>query len=135
MPQGISAMLPYDPKGDLDTVVKAMLQAKDRVVTGEITTATRSVELNDVKVTEGQIIGLIDGVLAVAGDEISQVLREVLERMCSGECELITLYYGNGIDEADARRVSEELSAAYPDQEFEVVYGGQAHYHYIVSAE
>ncbi len=135
MPQGISAMLPYDPKGNLDTVVKAMLQAKDRVVTGEITTATRSVELNGVKVTEGQIIGLIDGALAVAGDEISQVLREVLERMCSGECELITLYYGNGIDEADARRVSEELSAAYPDQEFEVVYGGQAHYHYIVSAE
>jgi len=135
MPQGISAMLPYDPKGDLDAVVKAMLQAKDRVVTGEITTATRSVELNGVKVTEGQIIGLIDGALAVAGDEISQVLRDVLERMCSGECELITLYYGNGIDEADARRVSEELSAAYPDQAFEVVYGGQAHYHYIVSAE
>lgn len=135
MPQGISAMLPYDPKGDLDAVVQAMLQAKDRVVTGEITTATRSVELNDVRVTEGQIIGLIDGVLAVAGDELNQVLREVLERMCSGECELITLYYGNGIDEADARRMTDELRAAYPDQEFELVYGGQAHYHYILSAE
>lgn len=135
MPQGISALLPYDPKGDLETVVQAMLQAKDNVITGEITTATRSIELDNVKVKKGQIIGLIDGILTVAGDDLHSVLRDVLGHMCAGACELITLYYGNGIDEADARRVTEELSAAYPDQEFEVVYGGQAHYHYIVSAE
>ena len=135
MPQGISALLPYDPKGDLDAVVNAMLQAKDKVITGEITTATRSVELDNIKVNKGQIIGLVDGTLTVAGDDLNDVLRQLLERMCAGECELITLYYGNGVDEADARRVSEELRAAYPDQEFEVIYGGQAHYHYIVSAE
>ncbi|MGQ9848826.1 MAG: DAK2 domain-containing protein [Aggregatilineaceae bacterium] len=135
MPQGISALLPYDPKGDLDTVVNAMLQAKDKVITGEITTATRSVELDNIKVNKGQIIGLIDGTLTVAGDDLNDVLRQMLERMCAGECELITLYYGNGVDEADARQVSEELRAAYPEQEFEVIYGGQAHYHYIVSAE
>lgn len=135
MPQGISALLPYDPKGDLDTVVNAMLQAKDKVITGEITTATRSVELDNIKVNKGQIIGLIDGTLSVAGDDLNDVLRQMLERMCAGECELITLYYGNGVDEADAQQVSEELRAAYPEQEFEVIYGGQAHYHYIVSAE
>lgn len=135
MPQGISALLPYDPKGDLDTVVNAMLQAKDKVITGEITTATRSVELDNIKVNKGQIIGLIDGTLSVAGDDLNDVLRQLLERMCAGECELITLYYGNGVDEADAQQVSEELRAAYPEQEFEVIYGGQAHYHYIVSAE
>lgn len=135
MPQGISALLPYDPKGDLDTVVNAMLQAKDKVITGEITMATRSVELDNIKVNKGQIIGLIDGTLTIAGDDLNDVLRQLLERMCAGECELITLYYGNGVDEADVRRVSEELRAAYPEQEFEVIYGGQAHYHYIVSAE
>lgn len=135
MPQGISALLPYDPKGDLDTVVNAMLQAKDKVITGEITTATRSVELDNIKVNKGQIIGLIDGTLSVAGDDLNDVLRQMLERMCAGECELITLYYGDGVDEADAQQVSEELRAAYPEQEFEVIYGGQAHYHYIVSAE
>jgi len=135
MPQGISALLPYDPKGKLDEVVDAMRLAKDNVVTGEITTATRSVELNGVNVAKGQIIGLIDGALSVAGDNVSDVLRGILNQMCSVECELITLYYGNGIRESEARRVMDELRQIYPEREFELVYGGQAHYHYIVSAE
>lgn len=135
MPQGISALLPYDPKGDLDAVSEAMRLAKDDVITGEVTTATRSVELNGVKVAEGQIIGLVDGTLAVAGNDLQRVVKDILNHMCSAECELITLYYGNGIQEMDAHALTDELRDLYPDQEFEVVYGGQAHYHYILSAE
>lgn len=135
VPQGISALLPYDSKGDLDEVAHAMLEAKDDIVTGEITTATRSVELNGVKVAEGQIIGLIDGSLEVAGEAVDEVLKQLLARMCSITCELITLYYGDNIREAEARRIMDELNELYPDQDFELVYGGQAHYHFIVSAE
>jgi DAK2 domain fusion protein YloV len=135
MPQGISALLPYDPKGDLEDVVEALRLAKDNVVTGEITSATRSVELNGVDVAKGQIIGLIDGSLAASGNTVSDVLRSTLDQMCSVECELITLYYGNGIRESEARRVMDGLRQVYPEREFELVYGGQAHYHYILSAE
>lgn len=135
MPQGIGAMLPYDPKGNLDDVAEAMRQAKDDIITGEITTATRSVELDGLKVAEGQIIGLIDGTLAIAADTVRDALHAILERMCSIECELITLYYGNGVDESEARQLIEELGALHPDREFELVYGGQAHYHFILSAE
>jgi DAK2 domain fusion protein YloV len=135
MPQGISALLPYDPKGSLNDVAEAMRLAKDNVVTGEITTATRSVELNGVDVAKGQIIGLIDGALSVSGDNLSDVLRKILDQMCSVECELITLYYGNGIRESEAREVTDELKWEHPELEFELVYGGQAHYHYILSAE
>jgi DAK2 domain fusion protein YloV len=135
MPQGISALLPYDPKGSLEDVVDGMRQAKDNVVTGEITTATRSVELNGVNVAQGQIIGLIDGSLSVAGDNVTEVLWRILDQMCSVECELITLYYGNGVRASDARRMTDELKQTYPEREFELVYGGQAHYHYILSAE
>ncbi len=135
MPQGISALLPYDAKGDFEDVTEAMLEAKDDIITGEVTTATRSVELNGVQVTEGQIIGLVDGALVVAGDDVGEVLKELLAEMCSGECELITMYYGNNVPEADARRIMEEVSTRYPEQEFELVLGGQAHYHFIVSAE
>jgi DAK2 domain fusion protein YloV len=135
MPQGISALLPYDPKGGLNNVAEAMRLAKDNVVTGEITTATRSVDLNGVDVAKGQIIGLIDGALSVAGDNLGDVLRKILDQMCAVECELITLYYGNGIRESEARKVTDELKWEYPELEFELVYGGQAHYHYILSAE
>jgi DAK2 domain fusion protein YloV len=135
MPQGISALLPYDPQGIIDEVAEAMFQAKDNVVTGEITTATRSVELNGVNVENGQMIGLVDGTLAVAGDNLSQVALDVLDRMCKMDCELITLYYGDGIQRSDAEALIEELSQVYREQDFELVYGGQPHYHYILSVE
>jgi DAK2 domain fusion protein YloV len=135
MPQGISALLPYDPKSDLTSLAEAMLEAKDNVVTGEVTTATRSVEIDGVTVNEGQIIGLVDGSLAVAGDNLNGVVRDVLDQMCLDMCELITLYYGNNVQEPDARVLADELSERYADLEFELVFGGQPHYHYIMSAE
>lgn len=135
MPQGISALLPYDPQGDLAATAQAMEAAKDDVVTGEITTATRSVELNGVEVSQGQIIGLVDGVLAAAGDDLDQVLREVLAQMRAEEHELITLYYGNGVHRAEVEALVEALSDTYDSLEFEIVFGGQPHYHFILSAE
>jgi DAK2 domain fusion protein YloV len=135
MPQGISALLPYDPQGDLQTTAQAMDAAKDDVVTGEITTATRSVELNGVEVHEGQIIGLVDGVLAVAGDDLDEVIRGVLEQMRATEHELVTFYYGNGVHREEAEALVNALSDTYDSLEFEVVFGGQPHYHFILSAE
>jgi hypothetical protein len=135
MPQGISALLPYDPKGDLDQIAEAMREAKDEIVTGEVTTAIRSVELNGVEVAEGQIIGLVDGDLAISGDNLQQVVQDVIEQMCAIDCELITLYYGNNVQETDAQALIDELSEIFPEREFELVYGGQAHYYYILSAE
>ncbi|MEL7672617.1 MAG: DAK2 domain-containing protein, partial [Chloroflexota bacterium] len=135
MPQGISALLPYDPQGDLAATARAMDAAKDGVVTGEITTATRSVELNGVEVSQGQIIGLVDGVLAVSGDSLEQVLRDVLAQMRAGERELVTLYYGNGIHRTEAEALVAALQESYDGLEFEIVFGGQPHYHFILSAE
>jgi hypothetical protein len=135
MPQGISALLPYDPKGDLQEVARAMLEAKDSVTTGEVTTATRSVDINGVDVAEGQIIGLLDGSLSVAGDNLNDVVKSILDQMCPSDCELVTLYYGNEVQEPDARVLVDELGEHYPDLEFELVFGGQPHYHYILSAE
>lgn len=135
MPQGISALLPYDPKGDLREVAEAMQQAKDDVVTGEITIATRSVELNGVNVEQGQIIGLVDGVLTTSGDNLRQVILDVLDKMGVTNRELVTLYYGTGIQKPEAEAMMAALQEHYESQVFELVYGGQAHYHYILSAE
>lgn len=135
MPQGISALLPYDPHGDLEAVAEAMLQAKDDVMTGEITTATRTVEIDGVQVAEGQIIGLIDGKLALSGNTLEDVVHQTLTQMCDEQCELVTLYFGDHVQQADAEQMAAMLREAFPNQEFEVVYGGQAHYHYIVSVE
>ncbi len=135
MPQGISAMLPYDPHGDLEQVAAAMHDAKDDVSTGEITVATRTVELNGVQVDEGQIIGLVNGSLAVSGDDLTTVVIETLHKMCSASCELVTLYYGGDLELAEAEQVVQKLRETFEEQDFELIYGGQPHYAFIMSAE
>ena len=77
----------------------------------------------------------VDGSLVVSGDNLNGVVKEILNQMCAADCELITLYYGNNVQQDDARALVGELNDGYPDLEFELVFGGQPHYHYILSAE
>jgi DAK2 domain fusion protein YloV len=135
MPQGISAMLSFAPDGEFDNVVAAMQNAMKSVVTGEITTATRSVDLDGVKVESGQIIGLMDGKLVVSGNAVPDVMRQLLDKMSASEHEVITLYNGAHVSTEEANALVDSLREAYPDQEFDVIAGGQPHYHYVLSAE
>ncbi len=134
VPQGITAMLSFTPDGDFDTVVDAMQAARETVVTGEVTTATRSVELDGVNVQSGQVIGLVDGTLSAAGNDLPTVVRDLLKQIVDDR-EVITMYYGDHVTEADANQLASSLRKDYPDQEFDVIWGGQPHYHYILSAE
>ncbi len=135
VPQGISAMYPYQAKGDLQQVASAMTSAKDSVVTGEITTAVRSVEIDDVKVEEGQVIGLLDGRLTTVGDDTISVARELLSQADLEGRELLTIYYGAEISLEAATAFANSLNEYYPDFVVEVVQGGQPYYPYILSIE
>ncbi|KAB2853582.1 MAG: DAK2 domain-containing protein, partial [Anaerolineae bacterium] len=134
--EGVSAMLPYQPDGDLTDVAAAMTKAKDNVFTGEVTTATRSVELDGVKVKEGQIIGLLNGKLRFSGDSVGDAMRGLLAAIDDlDNLELVTLYYGDSLHESEVQNLSDALADAYPNLEFETVYGGQPHYQVIFSVE
>ncbi|MCB9438216.1 MAG: DAK2 domain-containing protein [Anaerolineales bacterium] len=136
VPQGISAMFPYQPDGELDTVAQAMEAAKDNIISGEVTTAVRDVELDGVDVKEGQIIGLLDGKLRVSTDSLEQAVHELLSYVEDiDDMEIVTLYYGADIGEDDAFALVEFLQEIYPDLEFETVLGGQPYYPYILSVE
>jgi dihydroxyacetone kinase-like predicted kinase len=128
-------MLSFQAEGDLDSVVEAMNEARTTVVTGEVTTAVRSVEIDGVQVKEGQVIGLVDGKLAVSGDSLPPVVTELLEKMSAHDREVITMYYGDHVTKTDAESLADTLKPDYTDQEFDVIFGGQPHYHYIISAE
>jgi DAK2 domain fusion protein YloV len=134
VPQGITAMLSFSPSGEFDTVVSAMQDARTSVVTGEVTTATRSVDLDGVNVESGQIIGLVDGKLTVSGSDIPDVVEQLMEQMAPDH-EVLTFYYGDNVTKADAEKLVDTLRKTYNDQEFDVIYGGQPYYHYILSAE
>ncbi len=134
-PQGFSAMLAYDPDGDLQATAVAMTTCAREVATGEITRATRSVNLDGIAVQDGQMIGLVNGRLCASGAEITQVLHDVLQKMELDDRELLSLYYGADVTAADAAIIAAHIEESYPDIEVEILPGGQPHYYYILGAE
>ena len=135
VPQGIAALMQFAPSGNLADVSAAMERALSTVQTGEVTVATRSVELNGVAVNEGQVIGLLNGQIAVADNNLADTVLRLLERLAAAEPEVIGLYYGQEVTEAAAEQVAEAIRVRYPELSVELHYGGQPHYHFILSAE
>lgn len=135
IPQGISALMALRPEGDVAANAEAMARSLGLVRTGEITRATRSVELDGVDVKEGSIIALVDGSLCQSGPDERSVLGELLERMNIADCGIVTLYYGSDVSSEEAAETADAIRRLYPDVEVEIVEGGQAHYYYILGAE
>jgi len=138
LPQGIAAILEYSnaiPEDPFEEIVGAMVGMLSSVITCEITTATRSVDLEGVSVRQGQWIGLINDVVVVANDDMTTLARDLLEKADADKYERITLYYGSDTSEAQAKALADSLKQRFSEQEFEVVSGGQALYPYIISVE
>jgi dihydroxyacetone kinase-like predicted kinase len=134
-PQGISALMGLNPDGDLAETATTMETTAQQVCTGELTRATRSVTLDGVVVQEGEIIGLVDGRLSASGPNLSIVLTQILKAMDTDEREIISIYYGADVSEAEADDVAAQIADQYPDLDIELLPGGQAHYFYILGAE
>jgi uncharacterized protein len=141
IPQGIAAMFEYhnaissDPPASLEETANAMTDMLKQVVTGEITRATRDVEIDDLVVKQGQFIGLINDTLSVAGDDMIEVARALLHKADADRYERITLYYGDTATERDARKLADALAEEYDALDFEIVHGGQPLYPYMIAIE
>lgn len=135
VPQGLAAMLSLQPDGEVDSVSERMTKALDMVRTGEITVATRSVEIDGVHCEEGQVIALLDGKLVTASNTVEEGVLGLLEKADAFEHELITLFYGEGMQHGEANRIADVVREKYPNLEVEVQEGGQPHYQFIISVE
>ena len=135
IPQGLAAMLSLQPDGEVEAVSERMTKALDTVRTGEITVATRSVEIDGVQCEEGQVIGLLDGKMVAASDTVEEGVLKLLEKADAPEHELITLFYGEGIPHGEANRIADMVREKHSNLEVEVQEGGQPHYQFIISVE
>jgi hypothetical protein len=135
IPQGLAAMFRLAPEGDLQEVAREMTHALDEVETGEITIATRSVEIDGVAVQEGQIIALHNGKLLLAASSLEEACLQLLEKAHADHFELITFFYGADLPRQDVNRIIDAVRLAFPDQEIEVQEGGQPHYQFIIAIE
>lgn len=135
VPQGLSAMLRLMPDGDFDQVVSEMNDALQDVETGEITTATRSVEINGVSVQKGEVIALHNGKVVAAAQSLDDACLEFLKHADTDELERITMFYGNDIAKKDVNRIADLIRSHYPQHEFELHEGNQPHYQFIIAIE
>jgi dihydroxyacetone kinase-like predicted kinase len=112
-----------------------MTEALNSVESGEITTATRSVEIDGVAVKEGQTIVLHNGQLVLAADSVEDACLGLLEHAHADQFELITMFYGIDIPKTEVNRIADVVRRAYPEQEVEIQEGGQPHYQFIIAIE
>jgi DAK2 domain fusion protein YloV len=135
IPQGITALLSLNYQADLATNARVMAEAAKTIETAEITTAVRSAQINGLEVKEGEVIGLVNGNLCARGDSRTEVTKSALAEMGVEEFEIVTIYYGESVTPDEAQVMADEIQDLYPEQEVEIVDGGQPYYHYILSAE
>jgi hypothetical protein len=135
VPQGLSAMLALNPDGEIEAVAEKMNKSLELVKTGEITIATRSVEIEGVTCEQGEVIALLDSKLVCSGKSVEEACLCMLGKAKADEHELITLFFGEDLSNSEANRIADRVREAYPGQEIEVQDGGQPHYQFIISVE
>lgn len=135
LPQGIAAMLAFNPERDVRINLETMSHVLQEVRTAYITTAVRDTVNNGLKVRQGQFIGLLEESLVATGSGLISAITKILTKTKVGKDNLVTLYWGAPVTEEEAKAVRESLGDSLPLAEVELVYGGQPHYHFIVSIE
>ena len=135
IPQGISALLAFQANDSLKSNFGRMLEAMNYTQTIEVTKAIRTTTVNDVIVSIGDFIGLLNGDLVKAGHEPPQIVVDVFAMLDMDEYEIVTIYYGEDASANSAKAIPDLLLDKYSHLEFEIMNGGQPHYHYIISIE
>lgn len=135
VPQGLSAMLRLVGDADFDHIVTEMNEAITEVETGEVTVATRTVEINGVDVKSGEVIALLNGKLVTASPTLEEAVFNLLENANTEDRERITIFYGANIAKNDVNRIADDIRNKYPNHEIEVHEGGQPHYQFIFMIE
>lgn len=136
VPQGIAAMLKWAPDEDPAKSAREMARALEEVQTGEITFSVRDTTFGEIEIKEGDILGLWNGQIRVTGTSPEDVLEQVLAEMAAEKGgDVITVYWGEGIDEPRAEALGEKLRSLYPDRDVEILHGGQPLYYYLFSLE
>jgi fatty acid kinase len=133
LPAGLAALLAFDPERHAAENAEAMNEVVGGVKTGEVTIASRDVEMNGVSVRKGAWLGLADGEAVAGGSDFDDVAAAVAERLLEEPRDVMTLLTGE--DEPELDGLLQRIQEAHPDLELEVQSGGQPHYPLILSAE
>ncbi len=134
IPQGFAAALAFNPELPADENKANMIHALDTVTVGQVTYAVRNTKMNGFDLKVGDVMGLDNKKILAKGEDVSQVTIDLIEKLRKDE-EIITLYYGQEVNENDAMQLQAAIMDKYPDCDVEIHYGGQPIYYYYIALE
>ena len=135
IPQGITALLSFDPEGEPEANIQAMTAALDTVTTMQITYAARDSEFDGYRIHQGDYLALYGSALFGTDRNIEKLLGDLALRVAEEGKEFVTIFYGKDIEEKKARKAAAIFSKRCPDAEVNLLSGGQPVYYYLISAE
>lgn len=135
VPQGITAVINYVPGLDTQENASAMKEEIGNVKTGQVTYAVRDTMIDDKEIRQGDYMGIGDAGILSVGADMAEVTLKMVTEMVEEDSELVSIYFGEEIEEEDAEKIKVAVEEKYPYCDVELQYGGQPIYYYIVSVE
>jgi len=135
VPQGISALIGFMPDASEEENIESMTEAINNVSTGQVTYAVRDTVIEGMEIHEGDYMGIGDKGILANGTDITKVILDTVAKMATSDTEIISIYYGSDVTEADAEKISDAIAKEYPKCDVDLQPGGQPVYYYIISAE
>ncbi|MCZ0717185.1 DAK2 domain-containing protein [Aerococcus sp. YH-aer221] len=133
--QGLTAMLGFNDQASLEDNQDNMTAELDNVKSGAITNAIRDTSIDGIQIKDGDYMGIIEKDIKVANADLDQATIATIEAMLDDDAELVTLIYGDQVQENDAQKIGQAIEDKYDDIEIEIVPGNQPVYHYLISVE
>ena len=135
VPQGVTALLAFNPETPWQENIEAMTAALEEITSIEVAAAVRGANISGVAVIEGQYIGLLEGRLVVAEETSEQALKSVLNLVGLSADAIVSIYFGSARTLSDAQAIASELENEYPGIQVDIIEGGQPHQEYFASVE
>ena len=135
IPQGITAMLSFNPEGETEENVAAMTEAMGTVDTMQITYAARNSDFDGFMIHEGDYLALYGSALFGTSKDIKILLKSLAEKVRDEGKTYVTIYYGENVKEKHAQRAADIFAEICPDADVNLLCGGQPVYYYMISAE
>lgn len=135
VPQGITALINFMPDSSAEENAKRMTEELSNVKSGQVTYAVRDTLLDGKSIKQGDYMGLGDGTILSVGRDMETVTKEMVAEMVDEDSAIISVYYGEEVEEAAAEKLGADLEEQFEDCEVEVHFGGQPIYYYVISVE
>ena len=136
IPQGITAMLTFDPDADSEANAIEMQKAAEKIATGQITFAARDSEFDGHSIKKGELMALLGGKITFVDTDLEKTVLKLLKQMIKKDSQFVTVIYGADVTESQAAAIEEQIQAKYGSKtEITVINGGQPIYYYIISVE